>query len=93
MMMKKKKIKLPDMWLIKRASAAPAARRYYSKKKKKKKKKKKNFFFFFFFFFLEIVARRGAALARFGGIPVTTTRDPNPSLNLLPATLALGPPQ
>ena len=37
--------------------------------KKKKKKKKKKFFFFFFFFFFEIVARRGAALARFGGIP------------------------
>ena len=46
-MMMKKKMKLPDMWLIKRASAALAALRYYSKKKKKKKKK--NFFFFFFF--------------------------------------------
>ena len=28
----------------------------------------------FFFFFLEIVARRGAALARFGGIPATMNR-------------------
>ena len=62
-------MKLPDMWLIKRASAAPAALRYYSKKKIKKKKK--FFFFFFFFLELEIVARRRAALARFGGIPAT----------------------